>query len=94
MNFTLTKMVLIAGLALAPLASAQAAERLNDGLLGAGAGALVGGPVGAVVGGAVGYTAGPHIGRGIDRVTDTGPSYRHRRHYRSSHYRRHRTYYR
>ena len=40
------------GIAMLPaLASAQ--ERLGDGLMGAGAGALVGGPVGAVAGGAV-----------------------------------------
>ena len=36
----------------------MAGERLNDGLLGAGAGAIVGGPVGAAAGGAIGYVQG------------------------------------
>ncbi len=56
--------VLLAGIALAG-ASATAGERLNDGLMGAGAGALVGGPVGAVAGGAIGYVEGPNISHGI-----------------------------
>ncbi|MGO9430056.1 hypothetical protein [Rhodoblastus sp.] len=55
--------VLLAGVALAG-AQATAGERLNDGLMGAGAGALVGGPVGAVAGGAIGYVAGPNIAHG------------------------------
>jgi hypothetical protein len=67
------------GLLLAP--AAMAAERLNDGLMGAAAGAVVGGPVGAIAGGAIGYTAGPHIGRGM--------GFRHHRYYRH-----HRVYYR
>jgi hypothetical protein len=67
-------LALLAGAALA-LAPAMAGERLNDGLLGAGAGALVGGPVGAVVGGGIGYTAGPGISHGI-----------HHHHYRHHHY--------
>jgi hypothetical protein len=46
-------------------APAMAGERLNEGLMGAGAGAIVGGPVGAVAGGAVGYVAGPSIARGL-----------------------------
>ena len=46
-------------------APAMAGERLNEGLMGAGAGAIVGGPVGAVAGGAVGYVAGPSIARGF-----------------------------
>jgi hypothetical protein len=78
-------------LAIAALASgllgaagaAQAQERLIDGALGAGAGALVGGPVGAVAGGAIGYSAGPHISRGMRGG---------RHHYRHRHYRRHRYY--
>jgi hypothetical protein len=62
---------------------AQAQERLIDGALGAGAGALVGGPVGAVAGGAIGYGAGPRISRGLRGG---------RHHYRHRHYRRHRYY--
>jgi hypothetical protein len=46
-------------------APASAGERLNEGLMGAGAGAVVGGPVGAAAGGAVGYVAGPSIARGF-----------------------------
>ena len=45
--------------------AAVAQERLRDGLVGAGAGALVGGPVGAVVGGAAGYVAGPTVTRAV-----------------------------
>ncbi|PPQ29750.1 hypothetical protein CCR94_13925 [Rhodoblastus sphagnicola] len=55
---------------------ATAGERLNDGLMGAGAGALVGGPVGAVAGGTIGYVAGPSISRG------SGPHHRHHRQHR------------
>lgn len=54
---------LLAGVVLTG-AAASAGERLNDGLMGAGAGALVGGPVGAVAGGAIGYTTGPRISHG------------------------------
>jgi hypothetical protein len=69
---------LAAGLFLAP--TAQAGERLNEGLMGAGAGALVGGPIGAVAGGVIGYTAGPRIARGAGMHRRY---YRHRRvHYR------------
>ena len=78
MKKTFAMVGLLAGLALTPVA-AQAQERLQDGLLGAGAGALVGGPVGAVVGGAVGYTSGPRIADGIGAGG--------RRHYRHAHYR-------
>lgn len=73
---------LAAGLALTPVAAA-AQERIVDGALGAGAGALVGGPVGAIVGGAVGFTAGPHIARGM------GVHHRSYRHHSSRH--KHRT---
>ena len=77
------KAILVAGImtaaALFSLGLAQAQERLKDGLLGAGAGALVGGPVGAIAGGAIGYTAGPHIARTINPRHRT---YRARRHYR------------
>ena len=40
---------------------AFADSRLVDGLLGAGAGALVGGPIGLVAGGVIGYSAGPQF---------------------------------
>lgn len=56
------------------LAAATAGERLNDGLMGAGASAVVGGPVGAVAGGAIGYVAGPNIAH--------GGYHHHRRHHR------------
>jgi hypothetical protein len=68
-------LALLAGVTLAGV-PAMAGERLNDGLMGAGAGALVGGPVGAVVGGGIGYTAGPGISHG----------------YRSHHHYHHRYY--
>lgn len=73
---------LAAGIALTPVA-ASAQDRLVDGALGAGAGAIVGGPVGAVVGGTIGYTAGPHIARGLG--VDGRRHYRHRRHVRTTH---------
>jgi hypothetical protein len=41
--------------------SAYADSRVVDGVLGAGAGALVAGPVGLVAGGVIGYSAGPNI---------------------------------
>ncbi len=41
--------------------SARADNRVVDGVLGAGAGALVAGPVGLVAGGVIGYSAGPDI---------------------------------
>jgi hypothetical protein len=59
------------------LASAQ--ERLFDGALGAGAGALAFGPVGAIAGGVVGYTAGPNIATGLG--VRHSYRYRHHRHY-------------
>jgi hypothetical protein len=43
------------------VSTARADSRLVDGLMGAGAGALVAGPVGLVAGGVIGYSAGPHI---------------------------------
>ncbi|WP_294542134.1 hypothetical protein [uncultured Rhodoblastus sp.] len=69
----------LAGVTLAGV-PAMAGERLNDGLMGAGAGALVGGPVGAVVGGGIGYAAGPGISHGIH-------SQRHYHHRHYHHYR-------
>ena len=56
-SFTLA---FVLGIAVAG-APALAGERLNDGLMGAGAGAIVGGPVGAAAGGAIAYVAGPTI---------------------------------
>lgn len=78
---------LAAGIALTPVA-ASAQDRLLDGALGAGAGALVGGPVGAVVGGTIGYTAGPNIAHGIG-ADGRRHYYRHRHHSRRT---VHRTY--
>ena len=69
---------LAVSLAALPL-SAHAQERLVNGALGAGAGALVGGPVGAVAGGVVGYGAGRQISRGLGL---SGPRYRRRAAYR------------
>jgi hypothetical protein len=45
--------------------SASAGTRLEEGAMGAAAGALVGGPIGAVAGGAIGYTGGHAIAHGI-----------------------------
>jgi hypothetical protein len=59
---------LVAALALGlSLAAGQALadDRGIDGLLGAGAGALVFGPVGLVAGGVIGYSAGPKINCGL-----------------------------
>lgn len=77
MKNTFLSLAILAGVTLIGV-PAMAGERLNDGLLGAGAGAIVGGPVGAVAGGAIGYTAGPNISHGM----------RHHghRHYRHRHY--------
>jgi hypothetical protein len=72
-------LTLLAGASLSG-GAATAGERLNEGLMGAGAGAIVGGPVGAIAGGAIGYTAGPSIARGFHH-------HRHYRHYRHYHHR-------
>jgi len=64
MKTLLTVVAVVSVVALAP-AIAGAGERIGDGLMGAGAGAIVGGPVGAVAGGVIGYTAGPTISRGL-----------------------------
>lgn len=72
-------LTLLVGAALAG-GAATAGERLNEGLMGAGAGAIVGGPVGALAGGAIGYTAGPTIARGFHHHR-----YYHR-HYHHHHY--------
>ena len=66
----------MAGVVSATAALSQ--ERLRDGVVGAGAGALVGGPVGAVVGGAAGYIAGPAVTHGVVRG--------HHRRYRRRHH--------
>jgi len=73
---TLLVGALALGLSLAS-AEARADERGLDGLLGAGAGALVFGPVGLVAGGVIGYSAGPHINCGM-----RGGCSRHRHTYR------------
>jgi hypothetical protein len=72
----LLTLALLLGVTLAG-APAVAGERLNDGLMGAGAGAIVGGPAGAVAGGAIGYVGGPSISHG----------FHYHRHYH--HYHRH-----
>src|SRR5260370_21675325 len=51
--------------ALSAPTAAGAGERVFDGALGAGSGALVGGPVGFVAGGVIGFVAGPHISPGL-----------------------------
>lgn len=82
----ITSLALAGALLAATSVGALAQERLIDGALGAGAGAVVGGPVGAVAGGAIGYGAGPRISRGMGV---RGSRYRDRRGYR-----RDRRYYR
>ena len=90
---------LAAGLLMTPFA-AGAQQRVIDGVVGAGTGAIVGGPVGAVVGGAIGYTAGPEITRGARDGYNRGrygSRERHvqqRRHHRSHAYDGRRRYYR
>ena len=92
---------LAAGLFFTPFA-AGAQQRVIDGVLGAGAGAVVGGPVGAVVGGAIGYTAGPEITRGARTGNNRGRGYgsrdryyaQQRRHHRRHAYDGRRQYYR
>ena len=64
-------------------AVASAQERLLDGALGAGAGALAFGPVGAVAGGVVGYTAGPNIASTMG-VRHSRHRYHHRHYVRES----------
>lgn len=64
MKKILAMTAVLGAVVLAP-AMASAQERLLDGALGAGAGALAFGPVGAVAGGLVGYTAGPNIANGL-----------------------------
>jgi hypothetical protein len=55
-------LIAVSVLGLSLMASAARADsRVVDGVLGAGAGALVAGPVGLVAGGVIGYSAGPHI---------------------------------
>ncbi len=76
MTHTFFVLELLLGVALAGT-PAMAGERLNEGLMGAGAGAIVGGPVGAVAGGAVGYVAGPSIARGFHHHHHYHHHYRH-----------------
>lgn len=81
---------LAAGLFFTPFA-AGAQQRVIDGVVGAGAGAVVGGPVGAVVGGAIGYTAGPEITRGARNGYNRGRYGSRDRYYAQQrrHHRRH-----
>jgi len=73
------KILLAAAAALTLAASAARADnRLVDGLMGAGAGALVAGPVGLVAGGVIGYSAGPHISCSL---RDECRHHRYHRHY-------------
>ncbi|MCW2286106.1 hypothetical protein M2323_003943 [Rhodoblastus acidophilus] len=70
-----------AALALSLVAfEAHADSRAVDGILGAGAGALVGGPVGLVAGGVIGYSAGPHISCAMRSDCRRHRHHRHRRH--------------
>ena len=58
------KIALTTALALGTILTASAADadsRIVDGVMGAGAGALVAGPVGLVAGGIIGYSSGPSI---------------------------------
>lgn len=57
--------IAVVAVALSAPTAAGAGERVFDGALGAGSGALVGGPVGFVAGGVIGFVAGPHISRGL-----------------------------
>ena len=59
--------------------AAHADNRVVDGVLGAGAGALVAGPVGLVAGGVIGFSAGPNIGCSLR--DDCHHRRHHRRHY-------------
>ncbi len=68
------------GLSLAA-GSAYAGDRVVDGLLGAGAGALVAGPVGLVAGGVIGYSGGPSI----DCHLRGGCRHHHYHHHHSHH---------
>jgi hypothetical protein len=73
-----TGLFAVAALALSLVAfEARAENRAVDGVLGAGAGALVGGPVGLVAGGVIGYSAGPGISCAM-----RGGCRHHRRHRR------------
>ena len=82
MRKILTAAMIAGALSAVPVA-ASAQDRLVNGALGAGAGALVGGPVGAVVGGAIGWGAGRQIGNALGV---NGHRY-HRRHYHRRAYR-------
>lgn len=73
--------ILVAALGLSLAASAAHADsRLVDGVLGAGAGALVAGPVGLVAGGVIGYSAGPNISCGMRGGCGRRHYRRHRHH--------------
>ncbi len=67
------------GLSLA-VTTAHADSRMVDGVLGAGAGALVAGPVGFVAGGVLGYSSGPDISCAMRGLCDRGRHVRPPRH--------------
>ncbi len=77
----LSVVALVLGFSLAS-GSAFADDRVVDGVLGAGAGALVFGPVGLVAGGVIGYSAGPNINCSLKG--GCGGRRRHYRHQASS----------
>jgi hypothetical protein len=81
-RFGMIRMCLLAASALLSLAAfeAHADSRVVDGVLGAGAGALVGGPVGLVAGGVIGYSAGPNISCAMRSDCRRHRHHRHRRH--------------
>ncbi len=60
--------------------TAHADNRVVDGVLGAGAGALVAGPVGLVAGGVIGFSAGPNISCAMRSDCHRARHYRQRRH--------------
>lgn len=59
--------IVVVGISAAPtIAAAQVRQdRLIDGAIGAGAGAIVAGPIGALAGGVIGLAVGPDIARAL-----------------------------
>ena len=76
------KIALTTALALGLILTASAADadsRIVDGVMGAGAGALVAGPVGLVAGGIIGYSSGPGIS--CSMRNDCRRGFRHHHHH-------------